>query len=75
MLLADEAERLGVDMPELPAIAQARIRELLPYAGTRNPVDVTAQITNTPEILGPCSTRCWPPGRSAPCCFSCPTSG
>ncbi|CPL86245.1 acetyl-CoA synthetase [Bordetella pertussis] len=53
VLLADEAERLGVDMPELPAIAQARIRELLPYAGTRNPVDVTAQITNTPEILGP----------------------
>ena len=53
VLLADEAERLGVEIPELPAATQAKVRDLIPYAGTRNPVDVTAQITNTPEVLGP----------------------
>ncbi len=64
VLIADEAERLGLTIPELAESARMRIRGVLPFAGTRNPVDVTAQITNEPELLEPifremiCATDC-----------------
>ncbi|MGD9941627.1 MAG: acetate--CoA ligase family protein [Burkholderiaceae bacterium] len=53
VLMADDAERFGLQVPPLPEAAQAAIRERVPYAGARNPVDVTAQITNTPEVVKP----------------------
>ncbi len=33
-------------MPEMPAAAQQRLRELVPFCAPRNPVDATAQVSN-----------------------------
>lgn len=46
VLISDIAEDEGLDMPPMPAAAQARLRELLPYASPVNPVDCTAQAVN-----------------------------
>jgi acyl-CoA synthetase (NDP forming) len=54
VLLADVATKVGLKVPELPAAAQAQIRELVPFAGARNPVDATAQLNVAPEILDRC---------------------
>ncbi|MBI4527377.1 MAG: acetate--CoA ligase family protein [Deltaproteobacteria bacterium] len=53
VLIADQAEELGVPLSELPAETQAAIGALIPEAGScRNPIDVTAQVThNQPEKL------------------------
>ena len=44
--MADEAERLGLDVAPMPADAQAKLKALVPFAATANPVDVTAQLIN-----------------------------
>ncbi|ALM86179.1 acetate--CoA ligase family protein [Bordetella sp. N] len=44
VLMADDAERLGVDMPALPAAVQTHIHERVPFAIGTNPLDTTAQI-------------------------------
>jgi acetate---CoA ligase (ADP-forming) len=49
--IADLAEDHGLQMPEVPFEAQEKLRALVPFAATRNPVDVTAQITNDPSLL------------------------
>ena len=54
VLMADVADRLGLDVAAMPEAAQERIRQVLPYAGTRNPVDVTGQTLVQPEILERC---------------------
>ena len=41
-----------LELPPLPAEAQAAIRALVPFAGPRNPVDSTAQIANDRTLLG-----------------------
>lgn len=46
VLMADAAESNGLDVEALPDEAQSTLRELVPFAGTRNPVDVTGQVTN-----------------------------
>ena len=46
VLMADMAEDLQLEVPPLPAAAQAELKALLPFAGTRNPVDITAQVFN-----------------------------
>jgi acetate---CoA ligase (ADP-forming) len=50
--LADAAAAEGMELPPLPAEAQAAIRALVPFAGPRNPVDSTAQIANDRTLLG-----------------------
>ncbi|MCC7104529.1 MAG: acetate--CoA ligase family protein, partial [Chloroflexi bacterium] len=55
-LLADLAEPVGVEMPDLPAATERRFRELLPdYATIKNPLDLTGQIhanrARFPELL------------------------
>jgi acyl-CoA synthetase (NDP forming) len=40
-----------MELPPLPAEAQAAIRALVPFAGPRNPVDSTAQIANDRTLL------------------------
>jgi acetate---CoA ligase (ADP-forming) len=46
-LAADQCEDLGLDMPELSAGTQDRLRPLIPAFGAlANPVDVTAQLFN-----------------------------
>lgn len=46
VIISDAAETVGLAMPEMPAAAQRRLRELLPFASPRNPVDCTAQFLN-----------------------------
>ncbi|GAA5128399.1 acetate--CoA ligase family protein [Alloalcanivorax gelatiniphagus] len=46
VLMADAADDAGLPMPALGADGQRRIRELVPFAAPRNPVDITGQITN-----------------------------
>jgi acyl-CoA synthetase (NDP forming) len=52
--MADAAEEHGLDVATMPEAAQASIKEMLPFAGTRNPVDVTAQSGNDKTLLGRC---------------------
>jgi acyl-CoA synthetase (NDP forming) len=49
--LADAAAAEGMEVPALPAEAQAAIREVVAFAGPRNPVDSTAQIANDRTAL------------------------
>jgi acetate---CoA ligase (ADP-forming) len=43
VFMADEAVAKGLDVAPLNEYAQAEIKKLVPFAGTRNPVDVTGQ--------------------------------
>ena len=52
ILIADDAERLGLSMPEMPPRAQAEMSALLSFAATRNPVDCTAQALNQLDLVG-----------------------
>lgn len=51
VLMADAAERHGFDLPPLPAAAQAKLEALVPFGAARNPVDVTAQVSNDMDLL------------------------
>jgi acetyl-CoA synthetase len=49
---ADEAQRIGIDLPKLGAATERRLRELLPVAATvANPLDYTAMIWGDREAL------------------------
>jgi acetyl-CoA synthetase len=51
-IAADEAERLGVDLPELAAPTRDRLADLLPEAATvGNPLDYTAMIWGDTDLL------------------------
>jgi acyl-CoA synthetase (NDP forming) len=52
VVISDAAEELGLDMPQMPEATQARLKQMLPFASTRNPVDTTAQILNDLTLLG-----------------------
>lgn len=54
VLMSDHAVKLGLDVARLSEAAQARIKDVIPFAGTRNPVDITGQAVNQPEILEHC---------------------
>jgi acyl-CoA synthetase (NDP forming) len=49
--MADAAVAVGLDVAPMPESAQARLKALLPYAATRNPVDATAQVFNEPHLI------------------------
>jgi acetyl-CoA synthetase len=50
---ADEAQKLGLELPELAPHTQARLAELLPTAATAaNPLDYTAMIWGDVQALG-----------------------
>jgi acyl-CoA synthetase (NDP forming) len=49
--MADAAADLGLDVAPMPEAAQARLKEILPFAATRNPVDVTAQAFNDLSLV------------------------
>lgn len=51
---ADAAERCGLEVRPFPAAGQEKIRALIPFAGTANPIDVTAQATNEATLTGRC---------------------
>lgn len=52
VLMADDADDAGLDVAEMPVGAQDAIRAVIPFAGPRNPVDITGQFQNHPELLG-----------------------
>ncbi|WP_158965417.1 acetate--CoA ligase family protein [Chachezhania sediminis] len=54
VLMSDSAEDVGLDIPILPAEAQAKIRAIASFAAPANPVDFTAQAVNDPKIVGGC---------------------
>ncbi len=53
IIMADAAAECGLGVPPLPAATQAFLKDRVPFAGTRNPLDVTAQVVNQPELAGP----------------------
>ena len=52
VLMADDCEAHGLEVPELSTTVQARMKEVIPFAGVSNPVDFTAQVLNEPERYG-----------------------
>jgi acyl-CoA synthetase (NDP forming) len=50
VLLADEAQARGLELPAMPAAAQQRILELVAFAAPRNPVDMTGQVAAQPGL-------------------------
>ncbi|MDF1857053.1 acetate--CoA ligase family protein [Pseudooceanicola sp.] len=53
IMMADAASELGLDVTPLEPAVQTALREIVPFAGTRNPVDVTAEIISRHELLYP----------------------
>jgi acetate---CoA ligase (ADP-forming) len=51
ILMADAAAESGLDMPPLPAAAQAQLHAIWPAAGVGNPIDTTAQVVNDGQLL------------------------
>lgn len=51
VLMADEASAAGLDLAEMPHAAQAALLREIPYAGPRNPVDITGQTLAVPGLL------------------------
>lgn len=51
VLMADAAERFGVDLAPLSPEGQAEVVRWVPFAAARNPVDLTATPINEPELL------------------------
>ncbi|WP_416898506.1 MAG: acetate--CoA ligase family protein [Minwuia sp.] len=51
VLMADDAAARGMTVTELPQSTQKKFKEIVPYAGVNNPLDVTGQIINQPEIF------------------------
>ena len=72
-IAADEAARLGAELPELAATTRQRLAELLPDAATvGNPLDYTAMIWGTPTCFAGSRSRSGPTPRSTSC-WSCTT--
>ncbi|MCY1286897.1 hypothetical protein D3C81_951970 [compost metagenome] len=49
--IADFASEAGLDLPMPSEATQQALREIAPFGSPANPVDVTAQISNDPEIF------------------------
>lgn len=50
-MMADAADEAGLDVAPMPEAAQRRLKELLPFAAPRNPVDITAQAFNDMSLV------------------------
>ncbi|MBT6275780.1 MAG: acetate--CoA ligase family protein [Chromatiales bacterium] len=51
VMAADAAVLNGLEVPPLPAAAQAKLKALMPFAAVRNPVDTTAQVATRMDLL------------------------
>lgn len=51
VLMADAAEEAELQLPVLSDMVQQRIVELIPFAGTRNPVDFTGAAMAEPKLI------------------------
>src|SRR5262249_39091958 len=52
VLMADAAADYGLDVSPMPQAAQDKIKKLVPFAATRNPIDITGQVVNDFSLLG-----------------------
>src|ERR1043166_3174124 len=52
VLMADAAADHGLDVTPMPQGAQDKIKKLVPFAATRNPIDITGQVINVFSLLG-----------------------
>jgi acyl-CoA synthetase (NDP forming) len=52
VLMADAATAAGLAVPPLPPATQAKLKQIIPYAAVRNPVDTTAQVLDNMELIG-----------------------
>lgn len=50
-LMADDASAQGLDVRPLSDAAQSRLRDWVPFAAPRNPVDITGQVTNDLTLM------------------------
>ncbi|MDR0226071.1 MAG: acetate--CoA ligase family protein [Burkholderiaceae bacterium] len=50
-MMADDASAAGLDVSPLSDAAQRQLREWVPFAAPRNPVDITGQVTNDMTLL------------------------
>lgn len=50
-MMADDASAAGLDVAPLSDAAQRQLREWVPFAAPRNPVDITGQVTNDMTLL------------------------
>ncbi len=50
-LMADAAAERGLQVPPLPEAAQRKLKELVPFASPRNPIDLTAQPFNDIKLV------------------------
>lgn len=51
VIMADAAEAAGLELPALPEPVRQRISQLIPFAGTRNPIDFTGQALAEPDLI------------------------
>ena len=51
VLMADDANRRGLALPEMREEAQRRLLEFVPFAAALNSIDVTGQLLNDPSLL------------------------
>ena len=51
VMMADAASEAGLEMEPLSDESQKRLKELIPFAGTRNPVDFTAMVYNDLSLI------------------------
>ncbi len=49
--MADAADKYDLDVEPMPEGTQKKLKELLPFAAVRNPVDFTAQALNEPHLM------------------------
>ena len=52
VMMADEAATQGLEVAPMPEATQRRLKEMLSFCTPRNPVDVTAQVFNAPQLIG-----------------------
>jgi acyl-CoA synthetase (NDP forming) len=50
-LMADEASVRGLTLPAMPDEAQAELREMVPFCGPNNPVDITGHFQNEHAVF------------------------
>jgi acyl-CoA synthetase (NDP forming) len=50
-LMADDAAERGLQVPPMPEAAQRKLKELVPFASPRNPIDLTAQPFNDIKLV------------------------
>jgi len=52
VLMADAAAENGLDVSPMPQPPQDKIKKMVPFAATRNPIDITGQVVNDFSLLG-----------------------